>query len=65
MDYDCLEVHENQGARYKLLSIEDYLKVYSKSVVDGYRSANNNNKDNHKIEVLQKLLKNGVSSDVN
>lgn len=57
VDYINLEVVRDQEDRYKMLSVEDYLKVYSKSVLDGYRSANNSHKDNHKIEVLHEILK--------
>lgn len=56
VDYKNLQVVEDSGAKYYLLTISDYLKVYSKSLQDGYRRTKNNNKDLKKIEVLKKIV---------
>jgi len=56
VDYKHLETVENNGATYHRLSISDYLKVYKRSLLDGYRRTKNNNKDQLKIEILQKLI---------
>jgi hypothetical protein len=41
---------------YELVDLHE-LKVYSRSLKDGYRSAKNNNKDLLKIQELKKILK--------
>ncbi|WP_244209185.1 hypothetical protein [Paenibacillus ferrarius] len=56
VDYKGLELIEQNGVRYQSLSLEDFLRVYSKSIKDGYRRTKNNNKDATKIEVITKLL---------
>ena len=56
IDYTKLKVINEDGIKYKVLSLEDYLKVYSKSVKDGYRRSKNNNKDIHKIEKIKEVL---------
>lgn len=56
VDYRALEVTEREGVRYKRLTISDYLKVYRKSLNDGYRRTKNNSKDQRKIDLLEKLL---------
>ena len=55
VDYKNLERVEENGAYYHLLTVTDYLKVYSKSFQDGYRRTKNNNKDLRKLEFLKKL----------
>ena len=55
VDYKNLERVEENGAYYHLLTVTDYLKVYSKSFQDGYRRKKNNNKDLRKLEFLKKL----------
>jgi len=42
---------------YKTLRIDDYLKVYEKSLIDGYRKIKNDNKDQIKIEIIKENLK--------
>lgn len=37
VDYNNLEIFEDGGAKYHLLTIDDYLKIYKKSLLDGYR----------------------------
>lgn len=56
VDYKNLKVVEKDGATYHLLTVSDYLKVYNKSVQDGYRRTKNNNKDLKKLEILNKLV---------
>lgn len=56
VDYKSLQVFEDSGAKYYLLTILDYLKVYNKSLRDGYRRTKNNSKDLKKLEVLNKLV---------
>ena len=56
IEYTSLKVFEDNQAKYQLLTITDYLKVYNKSLQDGYRKTKNNNKDLHKILVLKKLV---------
>ena len=56
VDYTSLKVVNKEGIKYKTLSLEDYLKVYSKSVNDGYRCTKNNSKDIEKIEKLKEIL---------
>ncbi|MBY4604031.1 MULTISPECIES: hypothetical protein [Bacillus] len=58
VDYNSLEVFEDGGAKYHLLTIEDYLKVYNKSFLDGYRRTKKNHKDQSKINILKKLIQN-------
>ncbi|MGW6302625.1 hypothetical protein ACWFQB_28415, partial [Peribacillus butanolivorans] len=37
VNYKNLKVFQDNGAEYHLLTISDYLKVYNKSLQDGYR----------------------------
>lgn len=52
VDYTRLELIEDNEAAYYSLSISDYIKVYNKSLLDGYRRAKNNSKDESKLKVL-------------
>lgn len=56
VDYKNLKVFQDNGAKYHLLTISDYLKVYNKSLQDGYRRTKNNNKDLNKLEILNNLV---------
>ena len=56
IDYTKLEVIQDMG-NYKTLRIDDYLKVYEKSLIDGYRKIKNDNKDQIKIEIIKENLK--------
>ncbi|MDM5155098.1 hypothetical protein QUF88_15135 [Bacillus sp. DX1.1] len=56
VDYKNLEAVTYDGATYQVLSLEDYFKVYSKSLHDGYRRTKNNSKDLVKIHEIKKLL---------
>lgn len=56
VDYNHLKKNEDNGATFYTLTISDYLKVYNKSVLDGYRRTKNNNKDQEKLKILNDLL---------
>ena len=56
VDYKSLQIFEDSGAKYYLLTISDYLKVYNKSLQDGYRRTKNNSKDLKKLEILNKIM---------
>jgi hypothetical protein len=58
VDYNNLKKNEDNGATYRTLSISEYLKVYNRSLLDGYRRTKNNNKDQRKIKILNELLHN-------
>lgn len=55
VNYMGLESVEDDGVVYYLLTIEDYLKVYTKSSKDGYRRTKNNEKDLKKLEFFKKI----------
>ena len=55
IEYEALQIVEDNGAKYHSLTISDYLKVYNKSLVDGYRRSKNN-KDHSKIKILKQLV---------
>ncbi|MGP4108611.1 hypothetical protein [Virgibacillus sp. L01] len=58
VEYNNLEKIEANGATYYTLSISEYIKVYNKSLLDGYRRTKNNNKDQNKLEILNQLVQN-------
>lgn len=45
VDYTKLKEVNEACVSYRLLSIEDYLRVYKRASKDGYRRSKNNNKD--------------------
>lgn len=47
----------NNGTKFKVLSLEQYLKVYYASAKDGYRINVRKKKDNDKIVFIEKHLK--------
>ena len=51
-----IEVCEENGARYGLLSAKQYLAVYRASAKDGYRVNTRGKKDGEKIKMLEKLV---------
>ena len=55
-----IEQQNNDGIWLKLLSLEQYLKVYSTSAKDGYRINVRKKKDNDKIAFIENRLKNQV-----
>jgi hypothetical protein len=56
VDYQSLDVYEDSGTTFHLLTITDYFKIYSASLQDGYRRTKNNSKDSKKVEILKTLL---------
>ena len=51
-----IERKKDFGAQFKLLSLEQYLKVYTSSSKDGYRINVRKKKDADKISFIQKYL---------
>ena len=60
-DIKVCDINEkiDSGVKFKMLSIEQYLKVYTASMKDGYRIKVRQKKDNEKIEIISKYLKKG------
>lgn len=56
VNYKSLQLFEDSGVKYYLLTISDYLKVYNKSLQDGYRRTKNNSKDLTKLAILKKFV---------
>ncbi len=52
-----IECKKDFGVQFKVLALEQYLKVYSASVKDGYRVNVRKKKDNDKITFIEKKLK--------
>lgn len=52
-----LNIIEDERAKYKLLNLEEYLRVYKASYKDSYRRDKNNRKDMDKIIYIENLLK--------
>ncbi len=52
-----IEQRNNDEVWFKLLSLEQYLKVYSASAKDGYRIKVRQKKDNDKITFIENRLK--------
>lgn len=60
-----LEEIEDQGVRYFLPDLDQYLKIYQASSKDSYQADNNNRKDFAKIDYLKELLgKQGERSEL-
>ena len=51
-----IQTEEKDGVRFKLLSLEQYLKVYTASAKDGYRVNTRHKKDHEKIALIQEWL---------
>ncbi len=51
-----IEQRCSNGIKFKLLSLEQYLKVYRASAKDGYRITVREKKDNDKIAFIEKQL---------
>lgn len=59
----ALETVEREGARYRQLKLEQFLHVYRRSALDGYRGTKKNGKDADKIRLIEDLLqRKGISS---
>lgn len=52
-----IECKRDLGAQFKVLSLEQYLKVYTSSSKDGYRINVRKKKDADKISFIQKQLR--------
>lgn len=50
-----IPVKQTEGAVYRLLTIEQYYTVYSKSLEDNYRSDDSGHKDQGKVDLLSML----------
>lgn len=55
VDHRSLEKVLEDGAEYYVLSLDDYLKIYTKSSTDGYRRTKNYGEDLKKMEVIRKI----------
>ena len=61
-DYAAININEIEyrdysDIKYRLLNLNQYLLVYSRSVKDGYRINTRNKKDNEKIDLIKEILK--------
>lgn len=56
VDLTHIPIVEEGGVRYHLLDLQDYLKVYSASLKDGYRKDVKNKDDSQKIELIKAAL---------
>jgi phosphoribosylanthranilate isomerase len=56
IDLCDIPIVETNGVIYKLMTLEQYLKVYSRSLEDNYRSDKTGNKDKAKIDIIKRLL---------
>lgn len=52
---DIQSIIENE-TEYKLLNLNQYLLVYRKSSIDGYRKVKKNNKDYEKIKLIESII---------
>jgi len=43
----------NKEIKYKVLDLDQYLRVYEKSIEDNYRKEKNNSKDSEKIRIIK------------
>ena len=59
VDIDRIPTLEEGGARYRLLTLADYLKVYTASSKDGYRRDVKNKRDEEKIALIRRALEDG------
>ena len=56
IDISTIPIVEDEGNRFLLLELSDYLKVYEASSKDGYRKNVKNKQDNIKISLIKKAL---------
>lgn len=56
VNIDSIPVEKNGQTEYMLLTLEQYLKVYTRSSEDSYRRNKNNGKDLIKIELIKRKL---------
>ena len=58
IDVSGIKEYTKNNTKAYLLSLKQYLKVYQKSSLDGYRMNKKEKKDNDKIKFINKCLKN-------
>ena len=51
-----IQIAKYGDVRFKLLTLQQYLKVYTISAKDGYRVDTKNKKDSEKIDLIQEQL---------
>lgn len=56
IDVREIPIMETDGAFYKLMTLDQYFKVYSRSLENNYRSDKSGHKDKNKIDILKKAL---------
>lgn len=56
VDLEKIPVMEEDGIQYLLLDLQDYLKVYTASLKDGYRKNVKNKNDRQKIDLINQAL---------
>lgn len=56
VDVGAIPAIEEEGVRYRLLTLADYLKVYAASSRDGYRKNVKNKQDSQKIRLIQQAV---------
>lgn len=56
VDISDIPIENENGIKYYLLNLEDYLKVYTASSKDGYRKNIKNKQDNQKIDLIIEAL---------
>ena len=54
--FDDIQIREEDSLHFRILSLEQYLQVYRKSVQDGYRIHVRQKKDTHKIHLIESRL---------
>lgn len=57
INYKKLKIISDNGAKYKILNINQYKKIYKRSQKDSYR-INKNKKDANKIRIIDEHIKN-------
>jgi len=56
IDVSEIPIMETDGAFYKLMTLEQYYKVYSRSLEDNYRADKTAHKDQNKIDIIKKAI---------
>lgn len=56
IDLKKIPVIKENGIKYKLLDLHDYLKIFTASSKDGYRKNKKNKNDKEKIDLINKAL---------
>lgn len=56
IDVTEIPIMETDGAIYRLMTLEQYFKVYSRSLEDNYRADKSDHKDQYKINAIKKAL---------